>query len=393
MTTLIKCLYCEKEKLTKEFSLEHVIPQFLGGNQSPDIFKTDKVCGVCNNNLGLFVDAAFARSFLVNQHLTQSAYSFYDPAKKKGLPLICIGLLNGALPHANPDEVCELWLGPLGEQIFWVRPKDDRLYWYSGGNPRTAKEVESRAYYFFSERSKANIHLSLNSFKESFEGCKVIKILGTRLSNAEDTRAFLGLGFSTPSEIDMARIGWFVSEIDEVKSSQFSLYIKYDHRFMAKLALGVAYCLVGEGLLADEYTQLLRKALWYREGEGDFPEMQGTVALGSEDPDGFYKSIMGFPSGVVVSIHPNPEGIGLNLNINQSLNWTVLCCKKSVVPQSVLDSLGEGRVIVLFKQLGKGIDLRFVEFVSHKVGSWKNPDLLAVSNIMNERKDYFKNLS
>ena len=44
------------------FSLEHVIPQFLGGAYAPDQMKTKDVCRKCNSDLGLFVDAAFEKT-------------------------------------------------------------------------------------------------------------------------------------------------------------------------------------------------------------------------------------------------------------------------------------------------------------------------------------------
>jgi len=152
-----KCIYCSSEKEESEFSLEHIIPQFLGGAYAPDKFKTRNVCKTCNSNLGLFVDASFEKNFLVYNHLNEAAYAFFDPGNPSGLPLTCMENSDLSPPEMNDTEVCELWLGPLGEQVFWIRPKDERLYWYSGGNPRTVKEVNNRAYFLFSERSTKNI--------------------------------------------------------------------------------------------------------------------------------------------------------------------------------------------------------------------------------------------
>ncbi|MGZ5027986.1 MAG: HNH endonuclease [Methylobacter sp.] len=55
------CIYCRLDKSESDFSLEHIIPQSLGGAAAPDYFKTRKVCSTCNNNLGLFVDASFEK--------------------------------------------------------------------------------------------------------------------------------------------------------------------------------------------------------------------------------------------------------------------------------------------------------------------------------------------
>ena len=113
----------------------------------PDTLKTRDVCKTCNSNLGLFVDAAFEKSWLVNNHLIELAYDFFDPNVPVGLPLRCMGNTNICFPGMSEDEICESWLGALGEQVFWIRPKDDQLYWYSGGNPRTVKKARTRAYF------------------------------------------------------------------------------------------------------------------------------------------------------------------------------------------------------------------------------------------------------
>ncbi|ODQ37843.1 hypothetical protein BHC25_07065 [Mannheimia haemolytica] len=134
------CIYCREEKEDDEFSLEHVIPQFLGGNFISDKFKTRHVCKKCNNNLGLFVDAAFEKDWLVFNYLSSESDAFFNPDNLTSLPLKCMGIGNLKPPYIEENEVCEHWLGPLGEQIFWIRPDDERLYWYSGGNPRTVKK-------------------------------------------------------------------------------------------------------------------------------------------------------------------------------------------------------------------------------------------------------------
>ena len=62
-----KCFFCEQEY--DKLSLEHSIPQFLGGANSDEKFKKINLCRNCNSTLGLQVDARFARSFLIALNL------------------------------------------------------------------------------------------------------------------------------------------------------------------------------------------------------------------------------------------------------------------------------------------------------------------------------------
>ena len=62
-------IYCNAEIADSDLSLEHVIPLFLGGAYAPDRFKLPLACRRCNNNLGLFVDAAFEKDWTVGNNL------------------------------------------------------------------------------------------------------------------------------------------------------------------------------------------------------------------------------------------------------------------------------------------------------------------------------------
>lgn len=144
------CMYCGTEIADSSSSLEHIIPQFLGGAYAPDRFKTHRSCRRCNNNLGLFVDAAFERDWTVGNnlaHLARESLALQGGQATTGVPLICMGLSELSPPRMEEGEVCESWLGPHGEQVYLIRQSDDRLYWYSGGNPITAKQEVSRAYF------------------------------------------------------------------------------------------------------------------------------------------------------------------------------------------------------------------------------------------------------
>jgi len=382
-----ECIYCRKEKEDKEFSLEHVIPQFLGGSQAPDCLKTRDVCKTCNSNLGLFVDAAFEKDFLVFNHLNESAYAFFNPNAPVGLPLRCMGNSDLMPPEMQADEACECWLGPLGEQVYWVRPKDERMYWYSGGNPRTVKKLKYRAYFMFSERSNKNQMLSWLSFKDAFEGRRVQKILCTRVEGADPKT----IGFSDPDSLDMQRIQYFNQECSSgrERKNKLAMYTRFDIRFMAKLGIGIAYVLFGRKILNTEYMLELSKALWFKEGDPE-PNILGTSAL--SETDDFLKVNCGIDYAVTITILPLSEGIAINLNISTKLNWVIKCATYDELSAQDIEVLGHGICIVLFKPLQLGFKLGLPELIAHNSGSAIHPKLDKVSKLANEHRDYFKNL-
>lgn len=388
------CIYCGQEKSSDNFSsLEHAIPQSLGGSYAPDKFKTRDACNDCNHNLGLFVDAAFERNWVVSNQLRHSAFAFFDPTKPQALPLICMGNTSISPPEICEDEVCESWLGPLGEQIYWIRPKDEDLYWYIGGNPRTTKKRESRAYFLFTERSTKNPQLTWLSFQEAFNKYKPVKkIMCTKVLGANPA----DIGFSSPDKLDEDRIKYFLEYGNAgPKMNNIPMNMLFDHRFLAKLALGIGYCLFGKKALESEYGKELRNGLWYRESPNEspvIPQIRGTTLLGHEQDDSLTK-FLGEPYAVSLIIMPSPpKGIAVKLNIGKESSWTVMCASYEGLEKSDLDYLGSGKALLLYKHLKKGFCLDLPDFLAYKLGHLHHAELSAINEQMTKQEGYFRNL-
>ncbi|SGZ08152.1 HNH endonuclease [Moritella viscosa] len=383
-----ECIYCREEKDASEFSLEHVLPQFIGGAAAPDFLKTRQVCEKCNNNLGLFVDAGFEKDWIVHNHLRTAARAFFDPEQPTSLPFICMGSSEVQPPEMSTDEVCELWLGPLGERVYWIRPIDERLFWYAGGNPRTVKKKRSRAYFMFSERSNKNILLSWLSFRDCFEGKKVKKVLCGTVEGANAST----IGFSDADSLDKERVKYFFKYIKDNHNQEkgsTSMYINYDIRFMAKAAIGVAYSLFGDKFLETSYSKELTKALWYRR-EDEIPDIK--FGRNMAEGDSVLSKVLSCPNAVTLAIIPNSVGIGINFNISGALNWVIQMLLNEAITDVERSRIGNGFVVILFKSLKKCIVLDYSEFLDYKLGNIKHPELDSIYSKMDANKDYFKNI-
>lgn len=382
------CIYCRQEKPDDEFSLEHVIPQFLGGSQSPDSLKTRDACKRCNSNLGLFVDASFEKDFLVFNNLTSNSHAFFDPNKPIGLPIQCMGKSLHVPPELSETEICEYWLGPLGEQIIWVRPNDERMYWYSGGNPRDVKSQKSRAYFICSERTNKNPLLTLLTFKEAFSGRKVTKIMCTEVADFDLSE----IGFSQPDELDQERIPFFIDKCGGGKEqhNQLMLNAAYDQRFLTKLGLGISYCLFGQKILESDYGEELQKALWHKDGSPT-PQVMGSTAMGNSND--VCKELCGLDNAVTIAILIVGDQVAVNLNINKQLNWSVKCADVADLLDSDIEKIGEeGLCIVLYKPILECVQLSLAELVAHKTGDIPHPQLTSIEQKISNNAGYFENL-
>jgi hypothetical protein len=261
---------------------------------------------------------------------------------------------------------------------------------YSGGNPLTAKQKQSRAYFLFSKSSTKNPQLAWLSFQEAFSDKKVKKIMCTSVSGAN----VLDIGFSLPDEMDEERISFFNHACagEQTRHGQFSMFIHYDFRFMAKLALGVSYSLFGKDILHTPYTNELRRAIWFNKGSGKaIPEIIGIPAFGANMQDSPLARL-GEDDAVTISIIPSQQAqiVALNLNIGKQLNWMIGCAHYSDLTTSQIDSLEDGTTLILYKTLKKNILLPYLEYIAHQTGDISNTDIQSIQNIRKNAKEYFK---
>lgn len=387
------CIYCDKEKEDSEFSLEHVIPQFLGGAYSDDIFKTRDVCRSCNSTLGLNVDASFEKAWMISAWLQQSSMACFDPiTATHPIPLMCMGNATLSPPAMTNSELCEAYLGPLGESVYWVRPKDEERYWYVGGNPITTKSQETRAYFFFSTRTVKAPAITMAAFKNAFKDRKKVKkILCGEITGANPVE----FGFQEPDELDAARISYFWQQQKSrgVGHTQIEFNAGFDKRFISKLALGIGYCLLGKDFLNSIYATELRKGIWFREwldSNVESPEIYAGSSImqtSSILPEHLLEEW-----AVTIIIMPTPVGLAINLNLGFSHGWTLLGADAQTLSQDVIQKIEGGLVLVLYKSLQKGVLMRLHEYINYKLEHSTHPLLSPISHTIQSNKTYFKNL-
>lgn len=252
---VFRCLYCGFEKPGAERTLEHLWPRRLGGASAPDAFKTRDVCGRCNNNVGLFVDGEFLRSFFMSVAAISAALPFLDPSRCIPLPLAYAGVIPVTL---GDGEICETWIGPRGERIYHFHKRDDehRFGTYAGGDPiRRRRRDPGRVYMSFSRSNLYWIETALLSVRAAFPRAPLRLLTRTDVSqiveccSPEDDR----------SRSDRA----YLEPIWRERQGQGRMQVNLDYgmRFQAKLALGLGYNLFGQAFAQLPYEDTLRSVL------------------------------------------------------------------------------------------------------------------------------------
>lgn len=378
-------------------SQEHGIPQFLGGKYAPKIFEFKNVCKSCNNTLGRHVDASFARSWFVSAAMQNNAMICYDV--KTGpfpIPLACMGITSHKPPNILEDEVCESWIGPLGEQIFLIRKHDEKTYWYVGGDPVKPKQTQSsRAYFFFSERSHLAPQITWGSFKEAYSDEKTKKIMCTEIIGADSA----SIGFSNPDNLDCKRIDYF-KQVAAIKNGELNNtiphHLDFDHRFLPKLGLAVAYGLFGDNFLASTYANELRKGIWHRptadsnERIDNTPKVYGRASFqfGNEE----VTKILSTKGAVVILIMQIAEEFSMQLIIGEKDFGCIKIADSKIATAELIQNFGSGVVFVFYKFLKCYIRMPILDYLAHKLGNTVNQELYDLENSIQNNDGYFRNL-
>jgi len=392
-----ECIYCRKE--IENSSLEHIIPQFLGGNYAPDKFKTREVCQKCNSNFGMFVDGAFARNWVISNQLKVINQSFFDPTNPNHLELMCLGYSDLLPPHIKNNEVCEMWQGRLGEQVYWIRPKLEQssgCYAYVGGDPQKAKKQESRAYFIFSDLDEKNLLISWKTFENAFKKQKkaVRKILCGEVEGADITN----IGFSTPDAIDHERIKYFMDNCFNCEPRQINITaidIGFEYRFLAKLSIGIAYALFGKKALETTYAEKLYDTLNYKEID-IVPKIHGSSNLYFNNANAIYDEhkyidkLLEEKYGVMFIITRTENGIVFIMRIGASYQCSIQFASNENLTPEDYEKIGDGIVVILYEPLGKNVQISFTEYLMHKCGVKIHSELADIHSKAKQSENYFK---
>jgi len=268
----VVCSYCLRSKPAAEMSDEHIWPEGLGGDPLGWPWRTSKVCGLCNNLAGQWVDAAFIKSWFGSHERHSGVEDYLDPAapQKAVAPLIYMGVVEHE--ELKTEEVGEVWLGSAGDTILHVRPKHEAAWsTYAGGKPSKKRSESGHAYLAFASPSQFWAHVTLWSFQRHF------KFATRTLANSNMPEMPSPLTPIDPNDTEQARHLRILRSLAGGIHVQMTIAVDFASRFLAKLALGIGRELLGEAFLQMPYARHLSAALWER----DFEKRQAIPVRGS----------------------------------------------------------------------------------------------------------------
>lgn len=366
-----RCIYCDKTKPSSDFSLEHIFPDRLGGKLCGDLFKTRDVCGRCNSTVGIFVDGAFIKNWFRINDEVMAARQYLDlDAGNSILPLVYQGPLH-SLP-LPPDQVCEMWLGACGERFYHVHLRDDsRWDTFAGGNPIERHNDPGRVYAILTSTDIRWIRLALRSMKAHFSQARRYAV-NFDIRGDDPNDAMLH-----PIEGDAQRELELIRGLGDAEHHiRIAINPGFEQRFLAKLALGLGYKVLGSNFLETEYARYLHSALWERDraARQRIP-IRGTGYLETEV--NLAAQVVAWPGAYTIHLHALQEWFSLSVYLPSGHPMHVCVSDAPQLwQQPAMGSYREGIVFLVIPQLGRFVGpVPFPEYLSHRLGNTSVPVL------------------
>lgn len=378
------CLYCSKSKPAVESTLEHAIPQFLGGAQAPMQYKIRNVCGDCNSGLGLHVDGSFAKSWFVSNALAEAARKYYSgPKQKQSLPLICLGSVNITNLVMQGNNVSESWLGPSGETIIWVREKDESFYWYTGGNPAKRK-TSSTVYFIPVSNDPFRFQMAIEALHGFCKKTKARRILGVNVMGLAPGNPFPGFDLPTPTDIINVEIIRNAMRAGSIHG-QLQFNLKFDQRFICKMALAIGFSLFGESYLGTKEAKEARVGLW--PDPKKLPKLRVFTAV---DAFSSKRQLPVYEGAIIILVTKAKQSYFMSLSISREVQFTVELCSDTLSSKFVSPDLGYA--LILFPQLQQCVESTMHDLLAHLLGQTPHPKLSAIDRQRQKAAAFWESL-
>ena len=388
------CFLCGQSDV--QMSLEHSIPQFLGGKKSDDKFKKLNLCKSCNSQLGTHVDARFARSFINSMELADFKNDTF------------FGRFT-SIEFEKDDEIFNLISKNSYVEImsneksvaFWIKENSEEFLGLVGGHAPLSKSKESQLFLFLTkEISKEEIQKLLNDIRIKFKDYKKLEILlcidflDNSISNEEqiilyrkqikDELGVKGLKFIWEFNEKEEKIKERLSPSSEKNSAGFNSRLLIDLndyvRFLSKLYLGVLCGFIGSDFIYHNVaTKLIEivKSYSSRAALPDYDIGRFKMFLKSGENEYFLSE----DRAIVISIFQIGKDVMGYLSINSN-EFVLKICEHSDLPDvarkilnidSTLCEIPEGVGLMLKSGAERYEEFNVKNFLLNKVIKEKFP--------------------
>jgi hypothetical protein len=335
------------------------------------------VCQTCNSLSGVFVDAAFIRSWIGKAELSRNSLEYL--AGRAQLEDFLGPIQDVPVPKGH---VADYWVGPCGTNIVHIRPDSGDKQWraYAGGDPRAKKSNAGRAYMALASEERFWILVGLESFRQQFDRAEryVVNMeipADWPFKNPDKTDPLQEEDMKTvEAVIEAGRAGTLI---------RVRAVIRFDlaNRMLAKLGLAVGYKLFGRSFLETDYAKNLRRGFWEAniEKRRDIP-VRGSGFL-SQDGIGGAEEVLAWPGGWVLTVNIVEGNLGLSVISPSGRSMTVMVCDDPTLVSRLEGSYRNGGVWITVPAAQDAVGpISLPEYLAHQTDTRALPALIALAS-------------
>jgi len=322
--------------------------------------------------MGAFVDGAFIKNWFRTNDEALAARQYLDlNASDSILPLVYMGILQSLPLHQG--LVCEMWLGACGERFYHIHQKDDpRWDTFVGGNPMARKSDPGRVYFFNTSTNIQWIGLALRSMKSHFKrACRYASNLGIQSGDDPASPLLHPVDEVAQQELDLIRTLGNDTHMHTVK-----IQLGFEHRFLAKMALGLGYNILGTRFLGTEYARYLLAALWEKDPTArSMIPVRGTGFLNAQDT--LLNQIIGWAGAYTIMLYALHDWFVLSFHLPSGKSMRIAISDSPQLCQAAdIEEYHNGSVFLIIPQCGRFLGpIPLPEYLSHQLGNIRIPIL------------------
>lgn len=323
--------------------------------------------------MGLFVDGAFIKSWFRTNDEALASQAYVDPRDPSTTsPLMYMGLLNGL--ELQGDEVCEMWLGPCGVHFYHIHKRDDpRWDSFASGNPIARNTDPGRVYVRFTTSQVDWVMLCLRTTMLYFPRAQRYAPEITINRGPGVPEYFHDMDDAAREEAER------ICALPDTKNLGIPINVAFEQRFMAKLALGFGYTILGPQYLETDYAQRLRGALWEQDlGKRAAFGLRGlSFITGANSQVG---NLIGWPGAYTFWFIVTDDTLIMVLHLpsTRAMQMTI-STEPSLWQHSQSFAYHQGMVYFVLPQVRRFVGpVSLVNYLSHRSGTTLLPELEAL---------------
>ena len=289
--------------------------------------------------------------------------------------------IDAGFPVAD-GEVCERWTGLAGEQIYHVHERDDeRWSSFAGGDILRRKVDPGRVYIWLTSPTAYWSLVALTSLVQQFP------IAARRWMTQVDGLPPMAVAMPADqprSEEEARETAWLAGHVDAVSQPhQLAIQVDFSDRFLAKLSLGLAHTILGEGASSSPYADELRKMLWSQDPSSrDSISLRGT-GFWNTGPLAEVSEVLKWKGAWCLLLSSVGDGFGFALTTPRGRFMSMMISDDpSVWRRDVDPTLLNGGVFLFVPQRSKVIGpVPIFDFLAHQLGHSRRRDLIELDQM------------